>query len=74
MGMDMGMDMGMGHGHEAWAWAWAWGMGMGHGHGHGAWAWYTPQADDELLGHEWERGDALVFLSHKCRPQAARAF
>ena len=25
----------------------------------------TLEPDGELLGHAWERGDALVFLSHK---------
>ena len=33
----------------------------------------TLEADDQLRGHAWERGDALVFLSHKyhtlCRKQ-----
>jgi hypothetical protein len=33
----------------------------------------TLEADDQLRGHAWERGDALVFLSHKyhtlCRNQ-----
>ena len=34
----------------------------------------TLEADGTLLSHEWERGDALVFLSHKyhCVSQLTR--
>ena len=32
----------------------------------------TLEADGTLLSHEWEQGDALVFLSHKCAARAAQ--